>query len=122
MTCFFLVGQGLELFEDRFQFLFGQVVAQGLEMGVQGVAARMLAQDQLVAAQADGLGLHDLIGHGIFEHAVLVNAGFVGKGIGADDRLVGLDHDAGDHAYQTAAGEMCSVRMPVSKGMRFWRV
>ena len=55
-------------------------------------------------AQSDGLRFHDLIGHGVFQHAILVNARFVGKGVGPHDGFVGLDHDAGNHAHQAAGG------------------
>ena len=44
----------------------------------------------MVFAQADALGRHDLVGGGILQHAVLVDAAFMGEGVAADDRLVGL--------------------------------
>ena len=41
-------------------------------------------------------GRHDLVGAGVLEHAVLMNAGLMGERVGADDRLVVLHHKAGD--------------------------
>ena len=38
------------------------------------------------------------------EHAVLVDAGLVGEGVLADDRLVALHLDAGDVGHQPAGG------------------
>jgi hypothetical protein len=105
MTCFFLSARDLNLFENRLQFFIAQVIAQLFQMGVRRAwRPECLPRTSLVAAQADGFGLHDFIGHGVFQHAVLVNAGFVGKGIGAHDGFVGLHHDAGDHADQAAGG------------------
>ena len=64
----------------------------------------MLAQDQVGFGEADVLGPHDLVGRAFLEHAVLVDAGLVGEGIAADDRLVPLDLDAGDVGDQPAGG------------------
>lgn len=43
----------------------------------------MLAQDHGVLGNAHVRGLHDLIGLGVGDHAVLVDAGLMGKGVGA---------------------------------------
>ena len=42
----------------------------------------------------DALGVHDLIGALVLEHAVLVYPALVCKGVGAYDGLVGLHHHA----------------------------
>ena len=60
----------------------------------------MLAKHQVGRALPDAFGRHDLVGAGVLQHAVLVDAAFMGKGIGADDRLVGLHRHAGDAADQ----------------------
>ena len=62
--------------------------------------AGMLAHDQVGAHQADVFRAHDLIGAGVLQHAVLVNAGLMLKGVHADDRLVGLDGEAGNRGDQ----------------------
>ena len=48
-----------------------------------------------MAVGADICGTHDLIGQEILQHAVLVDAGFVGKSVGANDGFIRLDDDAG---------------------------
>ena len=60
----------------------------------------MLAHHQRGRLHADIFGTHDLVGLGVFQHAVLVNPGFMGKRIGADNRLVELNRETrhrGDH-------------------------
>ena len=52
------------------------------------VAPAMLAEDDAVGGKPDIFGFHDLVGLPVLQHAVLVDAGFVGEGVGADDRLV----------------------------------
>ncbi len=67
------------------------------------MAAGVLAQHQLALAQADGARVHDLVGALVLEHAILMDAGLVGEGVGADDGLVGLHHHAGVAADHVAA-------------------
>ena len=70
--------------------LYGEAV-------LEGAAAGVLAEDEGAFARcADGLGRHDLVGERVDHHAVLVNAGGMGEGIGADDGLVrgGTEGDA----------------------------
>ena len=54
---------------------------------------------------ADAFRRHDLIGGGVLQHAVLVDAGFMREGVAPDDRLVRLHVEAGD-AWPAA----CEVR------------
>ena len=77
------VGLGLELDAELLQAL------------LEGVAARELAEDDLVGRPADVLGAHDLVGVARLQHAVLVDARRVRERVGADDRLVRLDDEAG---------------------------
>ena len=44
---------------------------------------------------------HDLVGFTMLEHAILMDAGLMGKGIGTDDRLVGLNRKPGNGGHQT---------------------
>ncbi len=76
------VGLGLELDAELLQPL------------LEGVAPRELAEDDLVGRPADVLGAHDLVGVARLQHAVLVDAGGVREGVGADHRLVRLDDEA----------------------------
>ena len=71
---------------------------------LEGVAPGELAEHQPVGAPAHVLGAHDLVGLAVLEHAVLVDAGLVREGVGADDGLVGLHRIAGDGGDQLARG------------------
>ena len=62
----------------------------------------MLAQHQVGPRHADVFGPHDLVGRAILEHAVLVDAGLVGEGVAADDRLVALHGQPGDRREHPA--------------------
>ncbi len=89
------VGQRLEAHEGVFELIAGEVIAQFLELVHEGVAAGMLAHDQRGLLHADALGHHDLVGLGMLEHAVLVDAALVREGVAADDRLVVLHRKRG---------------------------
>ena len=78
------------------------MIAQCLGAIGQGGAAAVLAQHQIGLGQAHVLGPHDLVGAALLEHAVLMDAGLVGKGVAADDRLVALHLNARDVRHQTA--------------------
>ncbi len=64
----------------------------------------MLAQDDAIGGHADRFRGHDLIAERIAEHAVLVNAGFMGEGIASDDGLVGLHVEAEGAGEHLAGG------------------
>ena len=64
-------------------------VAEVARRSLEGAAAGVLAEDDVGGAGADAFGGHDLVGERVGEHAVLVDAGLVGEGVGADDGLVG---------------------------------
>ena len=99
-----LVGQGLEVVEEGLELLLVQGKAQLGHPVAEGVAAGVLAQDQVGAGNADVLGPHDLVGRPFLEHAVLVDARFVGERVAADDRLVALHRQAGDRRDHPADG------------------
>ena len=63
--------------------------------------AGVLTQHQTVRIKAHGPGLHNLVSHPVFKNTVLMNAGFMGKGIGSHDGLVGLHHNPCNHAHQS---------------------
>src|ERR1700687_4817434 len=62
----------------------------------------MLAQHELVAADADRFGPHDFIRQLILEDAVLMDASFVREGVVADDRFVCRHRESGDLREQAA--------------------
>ena len=99
-----LVGQFLEAGKGFVQLGFGvELHAQFLQARAKGIAPGMLAQHHAVGGQAHVFGTHDLVGLAMLEHAVLMNAGLVGEGIGADDGLVGLHRKAGNARHQPRA-------------------
>src|SRR5262249_12988201 len=75
-------------------------VAELAQARDEGVPTRMLAQDQLRLPGADGLGPHDLVGVGVLQHPVLVDARLVCEGVGADDRFVGLYRNPDRQAHE----------------------
>ena len=92
------------------------MIAQIEDALAQGVPAAVLAQHQLGLRQADVLGIHDLVGGALLEHAVLVDAGFVGEGVLADDGLVALHLNAGDVRDEPAGRvQLACVLMLVAK-------
>ncbi len=102
------VRQVLEPRERPVQRLRREAEPQRLEPLGEGMAARELAQDQLAFTQPDHLRPHDLVGLVVLQDPVLVDAGLMREGIVPDDRLVGLDHDAGQRAHQT--GDLGDLR------------
>ena len=62
----------------------------------------MLAEHERIRRTTDLLGSHDLVGQLVFEHAVLVDPGFVREGVLAHDRLVDRHADPG-HLREQAA-------------------
>ena len=64
----------------------------------------MLAQDKVGAGNADVFRPHDLVRRAILEHAILVDAGFMGERVAADDRLVALHGQPRDHREHPAGG------------------
>jgi len=65
----------------------------------------VLAQHQPGAFPAYVFGIHDLVGSAVLQHAVLMDAGFVRKGVVAHDRLVDLHLQAGDAGETAADGD-----------------
>jgi hypothetical protein len=85
---FLAVGQG-----DEAVVVCCSSSREGQSRAARGVAqcgaAGVLAEDELRAAAPTRGGRHDLVAERVGQHAVLVNAGLVREGVGADDGLVG---------------------------------
>ena len=94
------VGEILEAAEGVLEGVVAELEAERDQLLAEGVAAGMLAHHQRGRLHPDVLGPHDLVGLGVLEHAVLVDAGLVGEGVLADDRLVVLDREGGDRRHQ----------------------
>src|SRR5579863_6536165 len=73
-----------------------ELVAQLFAAQAECVPPRMFAEHEFGIRHSDRLRSHDFVGQRILEHAVLMNAGFMGKGVAADNCLVGLDRDSCD--------------------------
>ncbi len=58
----------------------------------------------MLCGDADRLGRHDLVGERVGHHAVLVDAGLVREGVGADDGLVGRAAEADELGKDFARG------------------
>lgn len=97
-----LVREILDGGEHHVDLFVVQTVAQFLKAGAHGVAAGMLADDEVRGLAADGLGRHDFVGFAVLQHAVLMDAGLMRKGVAADDGLVGGDGAADDERQQAA--------------------
>ena len=94
------VGKILEALEKFIQGIVAQFVAKFLNLLGKGMAAGMLAQHQCRFGQTNRFRGHDLVGLGVLQHAVLMDAAFMCKGIRPDNRLVGLYIEAGNRRQQ----------------------
>ena len=96
------VGDAQEALVDALKLLLAaEAVAQLGQPVPDPGAAGAGGKDDLGLGDADELGVNDLVGRALLQDAVLVDAGRVCEGVGADDGLVGLDEDtghSGDHA------------------------
>ncbi len=102
---FFLVGKLFEAGEGFVELFVVEAKSQLFEPILKGRTARVLAHDQgIVQLQTDLFGGEDFVSALVFEHSVLMDAAFVGKGVFAHDRLVGLGFDAGDGGDEPAGG------------------
>ena len=97
-----LVAQRLELLEAGVQLIGLQHVAQLLQALLEGVAAGVLAQHQIVRGDAHRLGREDLVGLLVCQHAVLVDARLVQEGVAAHDGLVQRRALANDAVHRLA--------------------
>ncbi len=86
------------------QFRVGRIVAEFRQARTERVATGMLAQDELARRNSDFFGHDDLVGQRIFQNAVLMDACFVRKSIGANHGFIGRNADSGDLRKQPACG------------------
>ena len=112
MTCFFLSAISLKRLNAVFSACALDAEAQLLQRLAQRVAAGVLAEHERVGRQADGGGVHDLVGRALLQHAVLVDARLVRERVAPDDRLVRLHRVAGQARDQAArARDLGRVRL-----------
>src|SRR5688572_5182151 len=91
-----LVRHAQEGVVDRFEALFGEVESHLRKAMLQTMSSRARGQNNLRLLCSDQMRVDDLVGGALLEHAVLVDAAGVRVGVGPDDRLVALDHHAGE--------------------------
>ena len=96
------VGEQLEPLEDRLQLLRSELVAERLRPVGERGPATVLAKHEVGAFEPHVLRPHDFVGARLLEHAILVDARLVGKGVLPHDRLVSRHLDAGDVGHQPA--------------------
>ncbi len=97
-----LVGQSQELGVEIVEAVAALGVAHGLHPVLDDVSAGAGGHVEVVLGQADALGGDDFIGVFRLEHAILVDAGAVGEGVGTDDGLVRLHRHVAELADQGA--------------------
>src|SRR6266851_10006426 len=101
---FLAVGEFGEAVVDVVEPLASEGVAELFEAICEGAAAGVFAEDKIGVGYAYGGWCHDLVGERVRHHAVLVNAGLVGEGVGSDDGLVGRAAEADDFGEHLAGG------------------
>ncbi len=79
--------------------MFVSQVGEGLS---QGVAPRMLSEDQLTVHEPHALRIHDLVRERVGQHPVLMDARLVRECVSAHDRLVRLNLVPGEAAHHAA--------------------
>src|SRR5918998_1673606 len=106
----FVVRYLLEADKGALEDLALHKVAELLEGVLEGVTARVLAQKDVGALEADVLFRHDLEGAPVLEHPVLVDARLVQESVPANDRLV-RRHLVAGHVRDQAArvGELLCI-------------
>src|SRR5215217_3263988 len=106
----FVVGDLLETCEGPFENLAFKGVAKLFEGVLEGVAARVLAEEYVGAFEPDVLWRHDLERAPVFQDAVLVDPRLMQERVAAHDRLVRRHLVAGyvgDHAARI--GELSGI-------------
>src|SRR3989344_5892027 len=93
----FLVGKVLETLERGVHFLLGlELDTKLFQPALEGVTPAVLSQHHAIRGPANILGAHDFVGLAFFDNPVLMDAGLVREGIGADNCLVRLHRKTGD--------------------------
>ena len=99
---FFLSASALNRAKALFMSTSSRSIPSSFKRSANAWRPGVLAENQPVAGQPDRFRSHDLVGCLVLEHAVLMDARLVRKGIVADDRLVDRDRNAGDLRQQAA--------------------
>lgn len=81
-----------------------EVEAQLSDAVAEGVSAAVFAEYEVLADITDVFGAHDFVGGAFLEDAMLVDAGFMGKGILAYDGFISLDLHSCDGGDEVAGG------------------
>ena len=100
-----LVGQVEEILVNLVQLLVVDVHAVHAQTVLQGGTSAAGCQHDAVVVDAHVLGVDNLVGLRILQHAVLMDAAAVGKGIASHDGLVGLHGHVHQARYHAARGE-----------------
>ncbi len=101
---FLAVGYGEELLIGCIELGWGGLMAQAVEMVLEGAAAASGGEIECGGFGANVFGPHNFVGEAVFEQAVLVDAGGVGESVGADDGFVGLDGHVHEARHEVASG------------------
>ncbi len=88
--------------EDFLQLCVCDFVAQGLQPLPKGVLTGVLAQNHGILGNPNVGRGHNLIGGGVGQDAMLVNAALMGKGVGAHNGFVGRNGHAGNAGEELA--------------------
>jgi hypothetical protein len=97
-----LVGDFEEPRVGLFDLLLGELITKLSTAVGKSVPAGVTSEHHARPAQPDRLRRHDLIGAALLEDPVHVDARLVRERVGADDGLVGLDHESGQLGHQLA--------------------
>src|SRR5438132_5993173 len=73
------------------ELLTRQRVAKLAIARLQGVTSRMFPENDHAARHPDAVRRHDFVGHGVFQHAVLMDSRLVRECILTNDRFIHLD-------------------------------
>lgn len=101
----FRVGHHEERVVDGLKTLFVEVESQLAESVLQAVTSRSGGENDFALLSTNEGRVDDFVGGSLFEDAVLVDATAVGVGVGADHRLVSLNHHAGVSGDQPGDGQ-----------------
>src|SRR3989344_9095868 len=85
---FFLISELHQSRVNHIEFAVLEYVSEFAQYVFQAVSSRMLSENNRRFWHADALRRHDFVCLLIFQHAVLVNSGFVGKRTPAHDCLI----------------------------------
>src|SRR5689334_126091 len=87
---FFAIRHGGETVVNGVELLTAEIETQVFAPLGERVPPAVLAENQLAFGDTDAVRVNDLIGGSFLQKTVLMDAGFVGESVLADDGLVGL--------------------------------